>query len=101
MVQTVTADDFPRIKASYEQANPNALVGRVTAVKPDASLAAVGDIAVDRLSVGEPISFIDAQGNTLAIGSVQVISGSQVAVKYDSPVGSRGPEVGDLAVRVK
>jgi hypothetical protein len=101
VVEPVSSDDFPQIKSSYEQANPNAIVGRVTAVKPDASLAAVGDIAVDRLSVGEPITFLDAHGDTLAIGSVHLIAADQVVVKYDPPTGSRGPEIGDLAVRVK
>lgn len=94
-----SADAFPGIKAAYEQANPKSLMGRVTAIRTQDSLLAVGDLDPSKVAVGDPVSILDAKMATLCLGTITFINADMVVVKYSPPIGPRGPEVGDLAVR--
>ena len=90
------------IREVLQQADRDALVGRVVAVLPDLPFAAVGDIPVERFQRGEPITFIDANRKRLTNGIVRNMSDTRLHVEFDKPPrNGRAPRVGDLAVRFK
>jgi hypothetical protein len=83
------------------RANPNAEVGSVVAVLPESNLAAVGDMPVTDFRVGDAVTFLDGNLNSLTLGTVVRIQNGNLHVRYDAPpAGHRLPEVGDIAVRI-
>jgi hypothetical protein len=83
------------------RANPNAEVGSVVAVLPESNLAAVGDMPLADFRVGDAVTFLDGNLNSLTLGTVVRIQNGNLHVRYDAPpAGHRLPEVGDIAVRI-
>jgi hypothetical protein len=92
---------FAAARDQLTRANPNAEVGSVVAVLPESNLAAVGNIPVANFRVGDAITFLDGDLNSLTLGTVVRIQNGNLHVRYDAPpAGHRLPEVGDIAVRI-
>jgi hypothetical protein len=96
-----SADKYAALRESIPAAQPGALVGRVletsTAYGP---YAAVADIPVQNVKVGDTITFLDADASPINAGEVRAIVGDQLHVKYD-PAGKRAVQKGDIAVWLK
>jgi hypothetical protein len=98
----VTAKQHARqLQTNYEKTDSTARVGVVLAVKPDAHLAAVGDVPVSDFKKGDVLSFVDANRKLVANGQVKDIQKDLLIVGYDVPAKGRAPQVADLAVRLK
>jgi len=95
----VSQSQYVAVRNDYQKHNPDARVGLVTAVLTSEHLASVGSVQVKDFAVGDIISFIDANGNTFAIGQVEAISNNRLDVRYQPPANGREPIAGDLAVR--
>lgn len=95
-----TPDRVAELRAKITGEHPGAVVGVVTAVLPENSLVAIADVAVDEIRMGDVMSLIDADENTLAHGKVVRRLESSVHVKYESEVNARAPLTGDAAVRL-
>lgn len=99
MNSPVDQQQFEATRADYQKHNPDARVGLVTAVLADEHLASVGSVNVKDFSVGDIISFIDADGDIIATGQVEAINNNRLNVRYTPPSSTRNPIRGDLAVR--
>jgi hypothetical protein len=99
MNSPVDQQQYEEIRAEYQRHNPDARVGLVTAVLPDEHLASVGSVPVKDFSLGDIVSFIDADGDIIATGQVEAISNNRLNVRYTPPSEGRNPIRGDLAVR--
>jgi hypothetical protein len=88
------------MRDEYRRTDPDARVGLVTAVLAADNLASVSDVPVKDFSVGDIITFVDTNGKTLTMGTVEAISHNTLTVKYSNP-GPKGavPVEGDAAVR--
>lgn len=93
----ISLDNVARIRAMYQEINPDTRVGYIDADLPGEQLVSVADIPVEDFRVGDAITFIDAQQQVIATGRVANIVGERVHAKYT--VGERAPGVGDLAVK--
>jgi hypothetical protein len=86
---------------ALKRGNPNAEVGSVVAVLPEANFASVADLPVADFHVGDAITFVDNSLNDLALGVVENILNGRLQVRYDAPpAGRRAPDVGDFAVHI-
>jgi len=92
--QPATPDTLSALRAAV----PNALIGRVVAVLPDKRLAAVSGIPVQRVKVGQHVSFMGNEG-FLTGGEVVTTVDEWVHVKWEPPPATgRAPIVGDLCM---
>ena len=96
-----TADKIAAIRESIQKGQPGSLVGQVietsTVYGP---YAAVADLPVQDVKVGQVITFVDGDGNPINNGVVMAVVGDMLHVKYD-PAGKRPVQKGDLAVWLK
>lgn len=90
-----------QLRRSYQQADPDARVGVVMAVRDELRLAAVGQVPVSDFRDGDTITFIDLNEQVLAHGTVASIEEGLLVVRYEPAQDGRDPRVGDLAIRVK
>lgn len=95
-----TPERLEAIRAAYAAQRPGTVVGPIIAVLPEQSLAAVGDVPVDRFADGDLLSIIDSSENTLAVARVVRRLPDSVHVKYESSANARPPMEGDIAVRL-
>lgn len=95
-----TPERLEAIRAAYVAQRPGTVVGPLIAVLPEQSLAAVGDVPVDRFADGDLVSIIDSGENTLAMARVVRRLADSVHVKYESKPNARRPMEGDVAVRL-
>lgn len=95
-------DQVASLRESIQKARPGSLVGIVIDTLPDTArpYTAVGDIAVQDAKVGQTVTFVDSNGQPFNAGTVQLIVGDQLHIRYD-PAGKRAPQKGDLAVILK
>jgi hypothetical protein len=89
-------DRAAAIRASIEQAQPGSLVGRVIKTLDERPYAAVAEIPVQDVAVGETITFVDGNANPITSGTVIDKSPEALFVNYQP--GKRRVEQGDLAV---
>src|SRR5437870_5559983 len=68
-------DTIQAIRESYQRVNPSARVGVVVRMLPESSLAAVGDIPVNEFHQGDPLTFVNANTDVIAVGSVVNVGG--------------------------
>lgn len=101
--KSATADQsaIQQIRQNYAQVDPNAKVGLVIAVLPDKALAAIGDIPVADVQVGDTLVLLDAKQQIIGAGKVVAKTQDAIHVSYDVTAKGRAPEVGDLAVKAK
>lgn len=92
-----SADQQQEIRASILEVNPNAKIGVVSAVITDSPLAMVGDISSEGIKIGDVFSFVDADRNVIANGTVVEIVDGKLAIRYQAD--TRVPMVGDVAVK--
>jgi hypothetical protein len=94
-----TPQTAAEIQTRYQAANPDVLVGVVTAVLPDKPWAAIGEIPTSEFEPGDRLTFIDSSEQFLTNGTVETITQQSVIVRFDEPTGGRrAPQKGDLAV---
>jgi hypothetical protein len=96
----VSPEQLTQMRDQFRREDREARVGLVTAVLPNANLAAVGSVPVNDFTVGDIITFIDSNGKTLTLGNVEAINRNSITVRYSNP-GPHGrvPVRGDAAVR--
>jgi len=95
--QVPSADMVQTLRETYKTAFPNAKVGVVSTVLPDADYAMVSDIDTTGLKEGNFISFIDADQSVIATGSIVKVNPNSAAVQFTP--GARRVQVGDAAVK--
>lgn len=94
-------DRVQEMRDRFARVNPNVRVGAITGVLADERLAAVGDVNVADFQVGQSLTLIDSNAQTLTIGQIVRITDDSLHVRYRQPAtGQREPQVGDMAVRV-
>jgi hypothetical protein len=95
----VTPAQLAHLRELYKT-DPEARVGRVSAVRPSDNLAAVRDVPVKDFTLGDIITFMDSNGKVLVLGTVETINADSLTVRYEMPgPQSRAPAPGDVAVR--
>lgn len=95
----VVEDD---VKARLQRLEPNALIGRVTAILAEDRLAAVGEVPPQDFSVGDVVVFYGASEQVVGHGKVVKADATLLHVKFEEPAaGQRAPAVGDLVIRFK
>jgi len=95
-----TAQTVAQIRRQYAKIDPDARVGVVKGVRDANCLAAVGDMPVEDIAVGDIITFLDANGQIITMGHVEAIDKDLVLVKYEILRQQGGiPVKGDIAVR--
>ena len=88
------------VREELQRQAPDAVIGRVTAVRAQDKLVAVGDLPVDRLNVGDPMTFYGGRNQILGTGVIVAKTPDAVHVRYQPPrSGQRAPVRGDLAIR--
>lgn len=87
-----------QVRQAYQNVDPHARVGLVTAVLSSDQLLAVGDIDLNGFAAGSYIAVVDRQQNAVANGQVIVVTKDSLHVRYDAASAVRAPQVGDLAV---
>ena len=86
--------------AAYRRKHPDALIGRVVAVRPQDRLVSVGDVPVVDFKRGDAVTFVSASDEQIGSGSVVDIMNERIIVRY-AEGGGREPRVGDLVVRFR
>jgi hypothetical protein len=87
---------------AFRTKHPDALVGRVIAVRPEDRLVAVGDTPVTDFKRGDVVVFVSAGDEPPSGGEVVDIRKDTITVRYSEPTaGQRPPKAGDLMVRFK
>ena len=88
--------------AAYRKKHPEALIGRVVAVRPEDRLLAAGDIPVAEFKRGDAVIILGADQEQIATGDVVSMGNNWIHVHYEeAAVGQRAPKLGDLVVRFK
>jgi hypothetical protein len=95
-----TPERLAEIRAGYAAERPGTIVGPITAVLPEQSLAAIGDIPPDRFAEGDLVSILDGKEQTIAVARVVRRLDDSVHVRYQSNPNARAPVEGDVAVRL-
>jgi hypothetical protein len=91
-----------QIRQDIRATDPGAVVGVVTHVLSNQNYAAVGDMPLGDLRVGQPMTFIDANRRIITHGVIRRITTTEAHVEFERPIGTaRSVRVGDLAVRFK
>ena len=86
--------------AAYQKKHPDALIGRVVAVRAEDRLVAAGDVPVDQFKAGDAVIILGSDQEQIATGDVVSLGKSWVHVHY-SDSARRVPALGDLVVRFK
>jgi hypothetical protein len=86
------------LRESIQKNKPGSLVGPVIATYQ--LYAAVADIPVKEVKLGQTITFVDPDGNPVNNGTVASILEDTIHVKFDA-TGKRPVQRGDLAVILK
>lgn len=94
----MSAASAAEIRERYQRLNPKNRVGVVTAVKADANLVAVGEVAVADFGVGDVMTFITPSEEPFNTGVIVNATADALHLRYES--GKRAPREGDLAVRL-
>lgn len=95
-----TPAQLESLREMYAAKRPGTIVGSVTAVRPEDSLVAVGDVKADSFLLNDLVSIVDSAENTIAFGHVvRRLEGDGVHVKYESRDNARAPQQGDMVVR--
>ena len=88
--------------AAYKKKHPEALIGRVVAVRPEDRLLAAGDVPVADFKPGDAVVILGSAQEQIATGDVVSMGKNWIHVHYgEAAVGQRAPQVGDLVVRFK
>lgn len=91
-----------QIRQDIRATDPGAVVGVVTHVLSSRNYAAVGDMPLADLRVGQPMTFIDSNRRIVTHGIIRRITSTEAHVEFERAVGTaRTVRVGDLAVRFK
>ena len=88
------------VVAAYQKKHPDALIGRVVAVRPQDHLIAAGDVPVDQFKAGDAVVILGSDQEQIATGDVVSMGKSWIHVHYGDSA-QRVPAVGDLVVRFK
>ena len=96
--QLAAPDKVAAFRESIQKSQPGSLVGPVIATYQQ--YAAVADIPVKDVKIGQTITFVDPEGHPVNNGSVARIVDDTLHVKFD-PAGKRPVQRGDLAVVLK
>ena len=96
--QMTAPDKIISMRESMQKSKPGSLVGQVVATFE--LYAAVTEIPVKEVKIGETITFVDADGNPVNNGSIARIVDDTLHVKFD-PTGKRPVQKGDLAIWLK
>jgi hypothetical protein len=93
------------VREAFLAANPNARVGKVIAVIPQASLASVGDVPIADFHEGDAITFIVGENQYVQGVVLRVVNDKEsvpaLHVHYDmNGATGRAPRIDDLAVHV-
>jgi hypothetical protein len=96
--QAVPPEKIATLRESIQKNKPGSLVGPVIATYQ--LYAAVGDIPVKEVKLGQTITFVDPDGNPINNGTVANILEDTIHVKFDA-TGKRPVQRGDLAVILK
>jgi hypothetical protein len=91
--------DVASVRARYMRLNPQNRVGVVTAVRPEAHLAAVGDLPLQDFGIGDVLVFVDEHEQPFNSGEIVNATSTALHVRYDE--NRRAPRVGELAVRLR
>jgi hypothetical protein len=92
------AERIAAMRESVEKTKPGSQVGQVLITFEQ--YAAVTDINVAEVKLGQIVTFVDMDGNPVNAGVVARIVDSNLHVKFD-PSGKRPVQKGDLAVILK
>jgi hypothetical protein len=92
------AERVAAMRESVEKSKPGSQVGQVLITFEQ--YAAVTDINVADVKLGQVVTFVDIDGNPVNAGTVARIVDSNLHVKFD-PNGKRPVQKGDLAVILK
>lgn len=88
--------------AAYRKKHPEALIGRVVAIRPEDRLLAAGDIPVSEFKHGDAVVILGSEQEQIATGDVVSMGNNWIHVHYgESATGARTPKLGDLVVRFK
>ncbi|HEV8379930.1 MAG TPA: hypothetical protein VGP99_13850 [Tepidisphaeraceae bacterium] len=88
--------------AAYRKKHPDALIGRVVAVRPEDRLLAAGDLPVADFKPGDAVVILGSNQEQIATGDVVSTGKNWIHVHYgESTAGQRAPNLGDLVVRFK
>ncbi len=97
----VTASQAADLQQQLMTRNPGARVGRVVKVDEPYADAAVDGLSPSEVKPGATVSFMDADTNVVANGTVlstELASNPVVVVEYKPAPGGRVPRPGDAAV---
>jgi len=86
--------------AAYQKKHPDALIGRVVAVRPQDRLIAAGHLPVDQFKAGDAVVIIGSDQEQIATGDVVSMGKEWIHVHY-SETAQRVPALDDLVVRFK
>jgi hypothetical protein len=87
------------IRQLLQKRNPDAMIGRVIAVLPEESLAAVAELDASRFRPGDSVQFFGTEDVELGFGRVVQVLSNAIHVRYDAPTDQRrAPVVGDLVI---
>jgi hypothetical protein len=86
--------------AAYQKKHPDALIGRVVAVRPEDRLVAAGELPIDQFKPGEAVVILGSDQEQIATGNVLSTGKTWVHIRY-SDAAQRVPALGDLVVRFK
>jgi hypothetical protein len=90
------------VVAAYQKKHPDALIGRVVAVRPEDRLLAAGDVPVAEFKPGDAVVILGSDQEQIATGDVISMGKSWIHVHYSEPSGGQpAPKLGDLVVRFK
>ena len=87
--------------AAYRKKHPEALIGRVVAIRPEDHLLAGGDLNVDDFKRGDAVIILGSGEEQITTGDVVSMGKSWIHVHYNDPTSQRPPQMGDLIVRFK
>ncbi len=88
--------------AAYRKKHPEALIGRVVAIRPEDRLLAAGELPVADFKRGEAVVILGSSQEQIATGDVVSMGNNWIHVHYsEAATGQRAPQLGDLVVRFK
>ena len=97
-----SGDQMVALRESISKNNPGSMVGQVVLTLPTdtGSLAAVKDIPIAQVKIGDVVTFTDAQGTPVGNGTIIRIEDDLLNVRFTA-VGTRGVMKGDAAIVLK
>lgn len=94
-----TTERVQEIREVYQTVDPKAKVGTIIAVLPEKGLAAVGNVPLDQVAVGDVMVILDAQQKIIGSGHVVAKTDDAAQISYDVTAQGRQVRVGDMAVK--